>query len=174
MPIFRSTALARFFASTVFIVLCTIVSMCSGAHSLTHFGCGEGVSVHMVLTVAVFLVNAANTKPIWSPTLRYPAGWIVGPLAALLLLTLLLGEFAVGGSPIRRMTDGIAYYAADHGALTSLSANAFWFLVALEAAAWNAALLHVLLENRWRYKRDVELVTSAEGEVERRECVRHL
>jgi hypothetical protein len=128
----------------------------------------------MILTIVVFLVNAANTKPIWSPTLRYPAGWIVGPLAALLLLTLLLGEFAVGGSPIRKMTDGIAFYAADHGALTPLSANAFWFLVALEAAAWNAALLHVLLENRWRYKRAEELVNSAEREVEQRECVRHL
>jgi len=157
---FRSTQLARILASPACIVLCMTVSLCSGVLSIARVDCEASLAVNMELTAVCVLVIAINTKPHWSPTLRYPGGWIVGPVAVLLVSLYWLGMVVMGGSPIRTVNAGIHYYATDHGVDTPLSAGAFWFLIVFQAASWSAVLLHFLLENRWRYKCAKEFQSS--------------
>ena len=64
---------------------------------------------------------------------------------------------------MRTINGGIHYFATNHGRLTPLSARSFWFLIVLQPVALSTVLLHLLLENRWRYKLEKKFLDTMDA-----------
>jgi hypothetical protein len=150
---FRSVFLARLLCSRSFVGGSLALSLSTGIVGLIWPNSRLGEPTNAAITVGVIFACGLNTKPYWMPTLSYPVGWFVAPGALLLLFLLSLSMSVMGGSPIVSQDGELHYYATSHGVLTSLSYNEFWYLKILHPMAFSAALVHFLLENKWRYNR---------------------
>lgn len=155
---FRSHRLARILASTAFIVSSLTVSVTTGALRVVQAAVEPRSQLFLALcafsTMGVIFAVFGNQLPTYRPTMKYPGGRFVAPMVVCLLACAVISPWVLGGSPDLTVVDGhAAYRAFNHGTATPISATEYYWLVVALPLGFVAIQVHLLLENRWRYRK---------------------
>jgi hypothetical protein len=139
-------------ASKAGISVCVAISMASGVAGLVWPESVAGKVSGLVTVVVVFVwgLNIKDPRQLLRKP-GYRGWWVIVPLAVFLWLACgLWGDF-LGGLPRREVNDVVHYYAVSHATRSPIASWQFWSLVSLERIACMAVVIHIFLDNKWRF-----------------------
>ena len=151
---FRSQSAASIMASVPFMSTVLAVTVIGAIMSVAFPNVDWFKAIYFLVPFLVLAMEMANTKPRYMPSLSYPGGRWIAPLAMCLIVLAALSRLALGGTPdIMDVNGEMQRVAVNHGKTRAVSIIEFYWLVVSLPLAMTALLIHCLLEHRWRYAR---------------------
>ena len=149
---FRSQTVARVMASRAFMAVALGVALAGGAMKIALPTVQWLGIAYFLPTLAVGFAAMVNSKPQYKPTVSYPGGKLLAPLAMGLVMLTVLSYWNLGGTPSVIHVDGqMQRVAINHGKITPVSTLEFYWLVVSLPLGLTAVLAHFLLEHTWRW-----------------------